>query len=44
MAVPVETKEIMLLLTFKGQSGMPEIKNIFLMLIFPKKPTVLKIT
>jgi hypothetical protein len=28
---------------FKGQSGMPEIK-FFLMLIFPKKPTVLKIT
>jgi leucyl-tRNA synthetase len=27
---------------FKGQSGMPEIKNILLMLIFLKKPTVLK--
>jgi leucyl-tRNA synthetase len=27
---------------FKGQDGMPEIKNIFLMLISQKKPMVLK--
>jgi hypothetical protein len=33
-----------LLLIFKGQSGMQEIKTFLLMLTFLKKPTVLKTT
>jgi leucyl-tRNA synthetase len=44
MAVPCGDESYAFANFFKGQSGMPEIKNIFSNVDISKKPTVLKIT